>query len=596
MRGVRQVVATAGHVDHGKSTLVRALTGIEPDRWAEEQRRGMTIDLGFAWTTLPDGSELAFVDVPGHERFVPNMLAGVGPVPAVVFVVAADDGWRPQSAEHLAAIDALGVRRGLLVVTRSDLCEPQVAMIEATEQLSGSSLAGVEAVAVSAITGQGMTELRTALSRLATSLPPADDAARLRLWVDRVFTIKGAGTVVTGTLGQGRIAMGDELVVAASERRVRVRGLHAGGRGVTEATGVARIAVNLRGVAPEEIGRGDALVRSGEWLLTDELDVRLHGSAEPSGAAHLMLHVGSAAVPARLRRFPDGAEGTGSGRLQLSRALSLAIGDRGLLRDPSRHDLVIGVEVLDPRPPALRRRGAAARRGQLLAQDAAPSAADEVRRRGIVSGPLLRRLGVDHPSLQPFVGEWYVDDGLRERLRTDVRSYVERHRLEHPLEPGVPLDEVRVALELPDLALVRALVVPPLVVEAGRIVHGAAAAELPPRVAAAVDTLRRTLAGHPFAAPEADALRSLGLGPRELAAAERLGLLLRLGDGVVLLPDAAERALERLSRLAQPFTVSDVRQALDTTRRVALPLLELLDGQGRTRRLPDGTRRLGDPG
>ena len=204
-----QVVATAGHVDHGKSTLVRALTGMEPDRWAEERRRGMTIDLGFAWTRLPDGTDLAFVDVPGHERFVPNMLAGVGPVPAVVFVVAADDGWRPQSAEHLAAIDALDVRHGLLVVTRSDLADPGPAAREAGEQIAATSLAGAETVAVSATTGAGLDELRAALVRLAGLLPVPDPAARLRLWVDRVFTVTGAGTVVTGTLGSGSLRVGD---------------------------------------------------------------------------------------------------------------------------------------------------------------------------------------------------------------------------------------------------------------------------------------------------------------------------------------------------------------------------------------------------
>lgn len=588
-----QVVATAGHVDHGKSTLVRALTGIEPDRWAEELRRGMTIDLGFAWTRLPDGSDLAFVDVPGHERFVPNMLAGVGPVPAVVFVVAADDGWRPQSAEHLAVIDALGVRRGLLVVTRSDLRDPRQAMLEAAEHLSHSTLAGAESVAVSAVNGSGMDELRAALGRLARSLPDADPDARMRLWVDRVFTIKGAGTVVTGTLGDGQLGVGDELEVAATGRGVRVRGLQSQGRQVTEVKGVARVAVNLRDAGPEDIRRGDALVRAGEWLVTDVADVRLVGRSETSGAAHLMMHMGSAAEPVRLRRFPDGTgEALGSGRIRLARALPLSIGDRGLVRDPSRHDLVIGVEVLDPLPPALSRRGAAAERAGLLAQAGTPTAADEVRRRGVVSRSVLRRLGVEHSSLRPLTGDWYVDEELQGRLGQDLAAYVKAYRARHPLEPGVPLSEVRVGLGLPDAALVRALVRHPLVVDAGRIVHATAPTDLPPDVAEGLDAVRRGLAEDPFRAPEADALRSLGLGPRELAVAQRVGLLLRVADGIVLLPDAADRAMERLTTLAQPFTVSDARQALDTTRRVALPLLELLDRQGRTRRLPDGTRRL----
>jgi len=215
-----QVIATAGHVDHGKSTLVRALTGMEPDRWEAERRRGMTIDLGFAWLTLPSGERLAFVDVPGHERFVPNMLAGVGPVPAVMFVVAADEGWMPQSAEHLAAVDALGIGRGLLVVTRADLADPGPALREAAARIRGSSLGQVDGLAVSGVTGQGMPELRAALAALAGRLPAADPGAPVRLWADRAFSIRGSGTVVTGTLPAGTIAAGDELHAAPSMRPV----------------------------------------------------------------------------------------------------------------------------------------------------------------------------------------------------------------------------------------------------------------------------------------------------------------------------------------------------------------------------------------
>src|SRR6478752_6769607 len=199
------VIATAGHVDHGKSALVRALTGMEPDRWAEERRRGMTIDLGYAWMTLPAGENLAFVDVPGHERFVPNMLAGLGPVPAVMFIVAADGGWMPQSAEHLAAVNALGVTHGLLVITRSDLADPGLATRQALAEIARTSLGTVEAVPVSAVTGEGLDDLKDALVRLVASLSGQPGPARaepgpaVRLWIDRSFTIRGAGTVVTGT-------------------------------------------------------------------------------------------------------------------------------------------------------------------------------------------------------------------------------------------------------------------------------------------------------------------------------------------------------------------------------------------------------------
>ncbi len=270
-----QVIATAGHVDHGKSALVRALTGMEPDRWAEERRRGLTIDLGFAWTTLPGGERVAFVDVPGHERFVPNMLAGVGPVPAVLFVVAADGGWMPQSAEHLAAIDAVGIRRGLLAVTRCDLADPGPATRQALDCMSRTSLGAVAAVPVSAVTGAGLPELRDALARLLAALPVPDPAAPVRLWVDRSFSIRGSGTVLTGTLPAGTITTGQELLLTPSLRPARIRGLESMNEPVTSAAGVTRVAVNLRGIPAGVAARGMALIEAGRWTLTRLLDVRL---------------------------------------------------------------------------------------------------------------------------------------------------------------------------------------------------------------------------------------------------------------------------------------------------------------------------------
>src|SRR5215510_3557328 len=295
-----QVIATAGHVDHGKSTLVRALTGMEPDRWEAERRRGLSIDLGFAWLTLPSGERLAFVDVPGHERFVPNMLAGVGPVPAVMFVVAADEGWMPQSAEHLAAIDALAISRGLLVVTRADLTDPAPALREAAERIRGTSLGAVDALAVSGVTGQGLPELRAALDRLTARLPVSDPGAPVRLWVDRSFSIRGSGTVVTGTLPAGTVTVGQELLLTPSLRPARVRALESMNEPVGSAAGVARVAVNLRGVPAGVPARGMALIEAGRWTLTRLIDVRL-SSRDPvmSLPPELSLHVGSARTRAR---------------------------------------------------------------------------------------------------------------------------------------------------------------------------------------------------------------------------------------------------------------------------------------------------------
>ncbi|MEV0217151.1 selenocysteine-specific translation elongation factor [Micromonospora sp. NPDC050695] len=578
------VVATAGHVDHGKSTLVRALTGMEPDRWAEERRRGMTIDLGFAWTTLPSGGTVAFVDVPGHERFVPNMLAGVGPVPAALIVVAADEGWMPQSAEHLAALDALGVGHGLLVVTRADLADPGPAAARARAEIAASSLGAVDAVAVSGVTGAGLPELRAALDRLAAGLPAPTVDGPVRLWVDRSFTVRGSGTVVTGTLRAGRLRVGDELELAGADEPVRVRGLHSLGEARAEATAVARVAVNLRGTPRDRLGRGDALLTPGRFHRTDLVDVRLTGDPAADLPATLTLHVGSAAVPVRVRPL-----GPDTVRLRLARPLPLLVGDRALLRDPGRHHVAGGVRVLDVAPPPLSRRGAAAARALVLADlDGRPDLAGELRRRRLVRADTMIRMGVP-VHVAPVAGDWLADPEHWRRLGEQLTEEVTRYTREHPLEAGMPVDALRQRLALPDRALVEALVRPPLRVRAGRV--GTAGGDaLPEPVARAVQRVRAEYGDRPFRAPEADRLVDLGLGPREIGAAVRAGALLRLADNVVLLPDALDDAVRVLAGLPQPFTLSAARQALDTTRRVAVPLLELLDRRGATRRLPDDAR------
>ncbi|WP_047894217.1 selenocysteine-specific translation elongation factor [Micromonospora sp. RV43] len=583
------VVATAGHVDHGKSTLVRALTGMEPDRWAEERRRGMTIDLGFAWTTLPSGGTLAFVDVPGHERFVPNMLAGIGPVPAALIVVAADEGWMPQSAEHLAALHALGVSYGLLAVTRADLADPGPAAARARTEIAATSLGEVEAVPVSGVTGAGLPELRAALDRLGARLPdPARDAP-VRLWVDRAFTVRGSGTVVTGTLGGGRLRVGDELELAATGEAVRVRGLHSLGTARTEVEAVARVAVNLRGLSRDRVGRGDALLTPGRFGRTDLLDVRLSGDPAADLPATLTLHVGSAAVPAQVRPL-----GPDTVRLRLARPLPLLIGDRALLRDPGRHHVAGGVTVLDVDPPPLRRRGAAAARTAVLAGlDGRPDLAGELRRRRLVRAGDLTRMGVP-PTATPVAGQWLADPEHWRDLGRRLTEEVARYAAEHPLAAGVPVDVLRHRLDLPERALVTALLRPPLRLRDG-LVTAAPQGTLPDPVARAVDRVRAEYGDRPFQAPEAHHLADLGLGPREIGAAVRAGALLKLAENVVLLPGAPDDAVRVLAGLPQPFTLSAARQALGTTRRVAVPLLELLDRRGATRRLPDDAREVVRP-
>ncbi|SDG80402.1 SelB C-terminal domain-containing protein [Pseudonocardia oroxyli] len=577
------VVATAGHVDHGKSTLVRALTGMEPDRYAEERRRGMTLDLGFAWARIGEDS-VAFVDVPGHERFVTTMLAGVGPVPAVLLVVAADGGWMPQTAEHAEALAALGVRHGLLVVTRSDLLEPELALAEAREQLPDWP-----AVAVSGATGAGLDELRTALHALVRGLPEPDPAAPVRFWVDRAFTVRGAGTVVTGTLAEGTLSREDELVLG--DRRIGVRGLESLGETVRTARGVTRVAANLRGIGVDEIGRGAALCTPGAWLTVSELDGRVHGSAADLPRAPI-LHIGSAAVSVRVRPLGEDVV-----RLRLDRPLPLRIGDRVVLRDPGRR-AVTGLTVLDVRPPQLRRRGAArARAAELAAVTGAPDAADELRRRGTVRAADLVAMGVPAAAVEAVSalrgGGWLLAPARVPALVEALRAAVTAHDRADPLDPGLPIEAARHALGLPHPALVAELLTgqDTLVARDGRI-RRAIDAGLPDALRTALDAVRSDLAVAPFAAPDAERLADLGLGPKQVATLVRAGELSTVGDGVLLLPDAEDRAVEILRGLPETFTLSEAREALGTTRRVAVPLLEHLARRRRTVRTDDGRHRL----
>jgi len=578
------VVATAGHVDHGKSTLVRTLTGQEPDRWAEERRRGLTIDLGYASTTLAGGRTVAFVDVPGHRRFVGNMLAGVGPVPAVMFVVAADDGWMPQSGEHLDALVALGVRHGILVVSRSDLLEPELALAEAREAMAGTPLADVPAVCVSAVTGAGMDELRAELDRLGSVLPEPDRSADVRLWIDRSFSVAGAGTVVTGTLPAGTLRVGDTLELGPGGDRVTVRGLQSLGRQQREVPAVARVAVNLRAVSADAAPRGATLLTPGRWRGCAVLDVRV-GAGTAALSEQIMVHVGSAATAARVRPLDDR-----HARLTLADPLPLRVGDRLVLREPGAERIPSGAVVLDPAPPALARRGAARRRTVVLAQTPeVPDLTSELRRRAVAHVDDLRAWGVSVPPVGESYRGWLIDPEWAAALAGRLVEAVRGHDRDAPLDPGLPTEAARRALDLPDAALLEAVLAQPaaasLRTEGGRVTAGATA--LPGEVRSAAEQVAERLRAAPFDAPTADELAELGLGPRELAACERAGLLTGLAPGVWLGPDVVDEAVRRLRQLPQPFTPSTARTHLDSSRRVVMPLLEALAARGLTRREGD---------
>ncbi len=589
------VVATAGHVDHGKSTLVRALTGIEPDRWAEERRRGLTIDLGFAWTTLPSGREVAFVDVPGHERFLGNMLAGLGPAPVVCFVVAADEGWQAQSNDHRDAVAALGIQHGLLVISRVDRAPDRVADViaQARAELADTGLHDAPAVAVSAVDGRGLPEVRATLDEVLSAVPDAPTTARVRLWVDRSFSITGAGTVVTGTLAAGTIAGGDRLeLVGRRTREAVVRGLESRGEPYPALGPVTRAALNLRGVSADQVRRGDVLLTPGAWETTRTLDVRrVSGGVFVEAPERLTVHVGSAAVPARLRPFDDD-----HARLVLDRRLPLVLGDRLVLRHPGSRRVLGGAQVLDADPPALRRRGDSARRiGALAAMDTRGDVLVEVARRGVVAGEYLHRLGFrtdEVPTGVRVIKTWWVHvptyEAWQQRLRVAVQELHERDPLAAGLSRGAASD----LLGLPDPNLLDEISRAAGLEQAEGLIRLPGRSEHLGAAEAAVAELVNRLQDNPFHAPEADDLTALHLGVRELAAAERAGRLLRLRDGVVLLPTAPALAMRELARLDQPFTTSEARQALGTTRRVAIPLLEHLDSRGWTRRLDAGHREV----
>lgn len=628
------VVATAGHVDHGKSTLVGALTGMEPDRWAEEKKRGLTIDLGFAWTTLPSGRELAFVDVPGHEKFLANMLAGVGPAPIVCLVVAADKGWQAQSSDHRDAIAAFGITRGLVVITRADITPESVAATESEvrAQLQGTPLADAPVLTVSATTGDGLEGLVATLDAVTDEAPAPDSKARLRLWVDRAFTIKGAGTVVTGTLTAGTLRTGDRLrfVGETSSDSTAVRGLQSRNSSAEVVVPSTRVAVNLRDVAADDIHRGDALITDDAWPVVEVIDVRrTMGQPLDEGVHGLMLHIGTAAVPVHMRPFD-----ADHARLALERPLPLQVTDRFVLRSPGSRNVFAGVVIVDVDPPELGRRGAGTRRAhELTGRPVTGDIGAEVARRGAVERAQLLRFGLSVPEVVPtgaseaacegveeMAGGWLVHRPTLEKWVDAAQQFVKSELSSSPLAAGVP--EKALAEELrrfdpplpaagqslgshvgprggPDSpresssqGLVAAIASRAgLETAEGMVRPPGHTADLGP-AEAGVAELERRLAANPFAAPEADDLRELRLGVRELAVAERAGRLLRLGDGVVVSPRTPAQAMRLLAGLDQPFTTSAARKALGTTRRIVIPLLEYLDGRGWTRRIDNTSREV----
>jgi selenocysteine-specific elongation factor len=554
------VVATAGHVDHGKSSLVLALTGTDPDRFEEEKRRGLTIDLGFAHTTLPSGEELSFIDVPGHVKFLRNMLAGVGGVTACVFVVAATEGWKPQSEEHLRILELLGIESGIIALTKSDLVDDdllELAHMDVAEHVIGTFLADAPVVAVSATTGAGLDELRGELDALVARVARASDRGRPRLWIDRVFAAKGSGTVVTGTLTGGRLATDQNVVVG--DRRARIRSLQTAGRSVEDIGPGTRVAVNLTGVDHHDLGRGDALVAPDQWHLTDRFDASVHVLAaldhDLTRRGAFVAYIGSGEHGVRLRVL--GTEtlapgGDGAVRLFLPTALPLLPGDRFVLRESGRDETVGGGEVLDIEPV-------------LRASRAAPDRTIErvVRERGWVTVADVERL--TGQRVAPTVGDWLTTDDELDAMRTEL---LERVGAGGAL--GVDLasfdDRERAVLTTLDDVVIDATTVRP---------------------ADVVDPF----VDHPYL----EVARSGGFVPLQPDDVDRSEVreLVRRGhlvarDGMYFHADTIEAAGALAAQLlaASPngFTVAQFRDASGASRKFVLPLVAELDARGVTRR------------
>ena len=579
-----RVVGTAGHVDHGKSTLVRTLTGVDPDRWAEEKARGLTIDLGFAAMTLPSGGDVGFVDVPGHGRFIRNMLAGAGSVDACLFVVAATEGWKEQSEEHLRILELLGVSHGVVALSKVGLVDEEwaeLAEMDTRDHLAGTFLAGSEVVRVDAPTGRGVTDVVSALDRLVSTTPAAADVGRPRLWIDRSFALRGSGTVVTGTLTGGRLGIEEEVVVLPGGLHGRIRSLQSHHRPFAEADPGRRLAVNLNGPAHRQLHRGQALVRPGQWHLAPCFDASLKvlsSLGHPVGRrGAYSFHVGSADVPVRMRvlgagRIEPGEEAPVRLWVQDRPGLPLVPGDRFVLREAGRDESVGGGTVLDVDPvvPAAR---------------AAPSLSTGrlIRERGWVEAGHLER--ISGRRMEATVGRWVVDPEVLGRSRA---ALVERCRAAGPAGVGLAAFDER------ERAVIGAGI-PGVAVRGGRAVAADLAGP------GLTEAARRVLAGlesgkwspPAFGRPDVAALREL----------ERAGMAVEAGGlwfAATAVESAAAALRALLDRRSGGFTVSEARDALGSSRKHVLPLLSHLDATGVTRRRGDlrvaGPRLAGSAG
>ncbi len=633
-----RVVGTAGHVDHGKSTLVRALTGIDPDRLKEEKEREMTIDLGFAWLDLPSGERVGIVDVPGHKDFIKNMLSGVGGIDAALFVVAADEGVMPQTREHLAILDLLQIRGGVVAMTKLDMVpdEDWLDLVEADllDVLEGTVLDGAPIVRCSARTGQGLDQVVAELDRFLSTSAPRRDVGRPRLPIDRIFTIAGFGTVVTGTLSDGVLMVGQEVEIQPSGLKARIRGLQSHKQKVQRVVPGSRTAVNLSGVGTDELRRGEVVTTPGWLHPTMLVDCTLRYLADSPGPlkhnALVDFFSGAAESQARVRLLGKKVLAPGEEgwiQIRLEEPAALLKGDRFIIRQPSPSITIGGGTVINPWPGRRHRRF----RPEVVEQleTLAHGTADEIlqqdleRRQLTDVRELLARTSLPrsqaHESLMALVtgGQILVLDGrtegelsessylitrsgwsaLQERLESLLGGF---HR-QFPLRIGMPREEVksRLGKHIPDLSprlfqeiAARALAEGWLAeggIASDRLRLASHAVSLQPAQQRAVDELLRDFRREPYTTPSVAQVEER-VGGDVLAALLEQGRLVRLGEDVLLLAETYGQMRDAIVAHLQAhgtLTVAQVRDMFDTSRKYALALLGYLDERRITRRVGD---------
>jgi selenocysteine-specific elongation factor len=621
------VIGTAGHVDHGKSTLIAALTGINPDRLKEEQEREMTIDLGFAWLTLPDGEEVGIIDVPGHRDFIENMLSGVGGIEAALLVIAADEGVMPQTREHLAILDLLQISTGLVVLTKVDLVDDpawlDLLTTEVRACLRGTVLQDAPILRISSVTQAGFPELLQTLGLLLENLPPRLDLGRPRLPVDRVFSIAGFGTVVTGTLTDGQLTTGDEVEIPSSGLRGRIRGLQTHKKKEHTAIPGSRTAVNISGIDVDQIQRGDVVTRPDQYQPTQRLDVRfrLLGDASAPLRHHteVKLFLGAAETIADVRLL--GMEILNPGeegwlQLDLRQPVVAVRGDRYILRRPSPAETLGGGTIIDPQPEGRHKRfdETIIHRLEALANPSpievllqtslslGPALAKEVAARSLlessVADAALQELVASGQLVRLDDGPWTMDgivlaSAQWSALRESVIATLAAYHKNYPLRRGMPREELKSRLKLPPRVF--SLVMEKLAADS-LLAGGPKWVALPehkvrfsPFQQVKVDKLMASFAASPYAPPSIKECLT-EVDEDILGVLLESGDLVAVSDEVVFRKEDYERMVAQVRQTIQQngqITLAEVRDLFGTSRRYIQALLEHFDATGITVREGD---------